>query len=73
MEYLHSLTDQKDARYCSYHRRKGHTLEQCVTFRRIFNKKHKAGEILSQKGALSVNDLPFLKYNRKGKGQVMMA
>lgn len=34
-----------------YHRKKGHMLEQCFTFRRIFGGKHKADEIMFQEGA----------------------
>lgn len=40
------LIDQKDARYCPYHKREGLIVEQCDTFMRIFYEKHKAREIL---------------------------
>lgn len=43
VECLPSLADQKDMRYCTYHRRKGHRLD---TSRRILDEKHKAREIL---------------------------
>lgn len=71
VEYFPPFTDQKDVRYCGYYRRKGHTVEQRITFRRIFDEKHKVGEVLFKKGA--VNDLLFRKHDEKGKGQVMMA
>lgn len=38
---------------------------------RIFDEKHKAGEILFQDGAVSINDLLFSKNNDEGKSQVM--
>lgn len=55
VEFLHSLSDQKDVKYCLYHR-----IEQCATFKRIFDEKHKAGKILSQEGAVSISDFLFL-------------
>lgn len=36
----------KAGNYCPYHRRRRHTLEQCVVFRRLFDEKLKDGEIL---------------------------
>lgn len=47
-------------------------LDQCVTFKKIFNEKDKAAEFLFQGGALSINKLPSLKHHEKGKSQVMM-
>lgn len=35
-----SHTDQKDAKYYPPHRNKGHALEQCVMFRRMFHENH---------------------------------
>lgn len=32
VEYLFSDADQKDTRHCPYHRKKGHMLEQSITF-----------------------------------------
>lgn len=63
-----SITDQKDTRYCSYHRGKSHKLEQCIIFRRILYEKHKTDKILFQKGVFIINNLSFPKYgsNRKG-------
>lgn len=60
--------NQKDTRYCTYHRRNGHMLEQFVTFRKIFNEKHKVGDILFYERVVSINDLPFPKNNDKDKG-----
>lgn len=37
----------------------------------MFDKKHKADKFLLQEGAVSFNDLPFLKHGDKGKVQVM--
>lgn len=44
-------------------------LEQYVTFRRIFDEKHKAGEILPQERAVSIYDIPFSKHNEKTKAR----
>lgn len=54
-------------------RRKDHKLEQCVTFRRIFDEKHKVDESLFQEEVVNINGLLFPKSNDKGKGQAMMA
>lgn len=56
-----------------YHRRKGNTFEQCVTFRRNFDKKLQAAELIFlNKGALNVQEQAFLNPNNdRGKGQVM--
>lgn len=43
-------------------------------FRRLFDKKHKASEILFQNDeAVSINDLPFPKHQDKRKGHTVMA
>lgn len=52
----------------------GGTFEQCFIFRKIFDEKHNAGEILFQEGgAVSINALSFPKHQHKGKGHVMIA
>lgn len=38
-------------------------------FRTIFDEKHKVGEILFLKGAFGINDLPFLKHERKANAK----
>lgn len=38
-KWMPSQADKKDAKYCPYHHRKGHTFEQWMTFKRIFDKK----------------------------------
>lgn len=59
--------------YYVYQMRKGHPLEQCVTFRTLFNEKHKASEIRSQEGWLvNINESSFPKHQDIRKGQVMM-
>lgn len=66
--------DKKEAKYCPYHRRKGHTLEQCASFRRIFDNKLQAWEIIFQnEGALNIHEQPFSNYNNdRGKVQLMV-
>lgn len=71
VEFLLSATHQKDARYYLHHKKKGHTLEQCFTFKRISNEKHNEGEILFEEGAIIINDLSFPKHNDRRKGQVV--
>lgn len=62
-----SLEDQKSARYCPYHGKKRHTLEQYVTFRMIFDEKRKAVEILFWAGGtISINELTFLSTRTQG-------
>lgn len=43
---------ERDPNFCPYHRRKGHSLEQCFVFRKTFDKKLKDGEIILQMRAL---------------------
>lgn len=50
MDQLPSEEDQQEPDFCPYHRRRGHNLEQCVVFRKIFDQKLEAGEILFQNG-----------------------
>lgn len=46
-------------------------LEQCSTFRKTFDEKHKAKEILFQEGGIvRTNEFPFPKHHRD-KGKVM--
>lgn len=47
MEFLHNFEDQKGALSSTVH-----------TFQRIFDKKHKAGEIHFQEGDTGTNSLP---------------
>lgn len=48
VEFLPSSVDLKDPRYCPIHRKKGHMLEQCATFRMI-DEKHKYVKFYSKK------------------------
>lgn len=41
--------DKKDRDYYPYHHKKGHALDQCVIFRRIFDKKLQDEEIILQR------------------------
>lgn len=52
----------------------GHTLDQYVIFRRIFEKKLEKGEfILQNEGASNVHERPLPnRCNNQGKGQAMM-
>lgn len=54
--------------------KKKHTPEQCVLFRKIFDKKLKAGVILFQnEGAPNIHERLFPNHhNNKGKGHVLM-
>lgn len=74
VDRLPSQEDQRDAKFCLYHLRKGHSREYCVVFRRIFNKNVKAREVLlPNKVALNAHERPSLKHhNNKGKGQVLI-
>lgn len=62
------MVDQKVVRYFPYHKRKGQTLEKCITFIRILNEKHKVGEILLKKSAI-MNDLSFPSIGTKAKAK----
>lgn len=44
-----------------------------IFFRRIFKNKHKTGEILFQNGDTSINSLPLVKHDDRGKRQVMVS
>lgn len=46
--------------------------EAYVTFRKIFNENHKAGEIKSQEGAINISNHPFPKHNDRGKAHGIM-
>lgn len=49
-------------------------LGQCATFRKIFDEKHKVGDILFQEGRVAnINELPFPEHQGRGKIQEMMA
>lgn len=66
---LPSHEDQKDLKYCCYHRKKRHTLEECVTFRKIFDEKHKGKILFQMNRRLSIIELPFPKnWDRIGRG-----
>lgn len=75
VDQLPSEEGQRNTNYCPYHRKKGHNLEQCVVFRKIFDRKLEAGEILFQnEGSLNVHEQPFPNHcNSKGKAHAMMA
>lgn len=40
VELFASVTELNDPRHCHFHKKKGHSLEQCVTSRKIFYEKH---------------------------------
>lgn len=63
VEFLSSFSNQKDVKFCLYYRRKGHTLEQCVSFRRISTRNTKSVRFCSRRDSL--NDLPFSKHNNR--------
>lgn len=48
-------------------------LEQRVSFRKFFDKKHKVAEILFLEVVVNINNFPFLKHNDRGKTHAMMA
>lgn len=51
-------------------------MKKCITFRRIFDAKHKAGEILFQnEGTVNMHECPFPTTTTMtgAKGHVMMA
>lgn len=62
--------DEKNPNYCPYDSKKGHGLDQCVMFRRVFDKKLKDGEIvLYNERARNMHEGPFPKpSNNKRKG-----
>lgn len=45
--------------------------QQCFIFRKIFDEKHKAGEILFLR-IINIKDFPFPKKNNRGKCHVMV-
>lgn len=47
-------------------------LEHYVTFRKFFDEKHKAGEILFQ-GVVNIYNMSFAKHNDRGRSHAMMA
>lgn len=58
VDCLPSRAYKRDAKYCSFHCKKEHTLEQRVLFREIFDKKLKTGEFLfKNEGALSIHEI----------------
>lgn len=60
--------EERDPNFCSYHRQKSYTLEQCFVFRKIFNKKLKHGEIILQgKGARNVHERSFPSTKTRAK------
>lgn len=73
VESLSTTEDMKHLKDCMYHRKRGYSLKHCYSFQRVFNDKHKAGEVLLQEDNTSINTLPFLKHDGRDKGHVMMA
>lgn len=69
VDQLLSEEDQQRPNFCRYHKRRGHNLERRVVFRKIFDQKLEAGEILFQnEGSQNVHDRPFPDHReRKGK------
>lgn len=66
--------DQSATNYYPYHWRKGHLLEQCVLFRRLFDENLEAGEILIPEGeTTNAHGAPFPMHLDQGKGYLMMA
>lgn len=48
-------------------------MEQCIVFRKIFDKKLADEEIILQgEAARNVHEQPFPKHNNRGKGHAMM-
>lgn len=74
VDQLPSEEDWQGLNFCPYHRKRGHNLEQCVVFHKIFDQKLEAGQILFQnEESQNVHDRPFPDHReRKGKTQVMM-
>lgn len=62
----------KHSKFCSYHRKVRHLLEQCYSFGIIFNNKQGAGEISIQDENANINNMPFANHDNRSKGQVMM-
>lgn len=59
-----SPADQEDADYCHCLQREGYPLEQCISFKILFDRKHKASEILFQEGGV-VNIRNYLSPNTR--------
>lgn len=58
--HLPSHEDQENLMYFRYHRKRGHTLKQCVPFRKIFDEEHRSEEVLFQeRRPSSIYDLRF--------------
>lgn len=67
MDHFPSPADQRDANYYPFYCGK---LGKCISFLILFDEKQKTGEILFQEGGgVSINELPFLKYNDNGKAK----
>lgn len=48
-------------------------MEQCVVFRKIFDQKLEAGEILFQnEGSQNIHDRPFPDHHERRKAQMMV-
>lgn len=68
-----SRADKQDANYCPYHRRNRHTLDQCITFRRIQQKTQDLEIIFQKAGDRNGHEQAFPNHNNNGgKRQVMM-
>lgn len=74
VDCLPSRAYKRDAKYCSFHCKKEHTLEQRVLFREIFDKKLKTGEFLfKNEGALSIHEIRLPNtHNNRGNGQILV-
>lgn len=74
VERFPSSIDQKPTNQCPYHGIRGHPLHQFVVFRRLFDEKLKAGEILlPEGGTANIHQAPFRRHQDQGKDHVMMA
>lgn len=48
VDHLPSHVEQRDVKYCPFHRRRGHALEKCVLFRKIFVRSSRQVNICSK-------------------------
>lgn len=73
LPHIDRLPSQEDQMLIDYPDKKRHNLEQCMGFKKIFDQKIKAGEILLQAGrALNIREHPFPNHhNGKGKGLLL--
>lgn len=68
MKLFPSIVDLKGLR-CPFYRKKGYKLEHCISFRKIFDEKHKVGV---QEGLVNIINPLFPKLNDKGRAHATM-